>query len=137
MDEFDRYTRRLELTNGDPWRLARLRVPKQRYAAGKRGIDWDLDIEATVKRIATSTHCAISGRPLVFEISHKDVPSIDRKNSLKGYTRSNTQIVSSCVNIAKNKLTDQEFVEMCCDVAKMNGWIQPNTPLEHYKRLVY
>lgn len=131
MDGFDRYTRTLELTNGDPWRLAGLRASKQKYSAAARGIDWDLDRDSIVERIATSTHCAISGRPLIFEIGHRDVPSIDRKNSNQGYTRYNTQIVSSCVNIAKNDLTDLEFVELCCNVAEKNGWLRPNTPLEH------
>jgi len=122
-------TRLLELTNGNPWRLASIRVSKQKNAAATRGIDWDLNRDSIVKRIATSTHCAISGRPLVFEIGHKDVPSIDRKNSLKGYTSRNTQIVSSSVNIAKNNLTDREFVEMCCNVAEKHGWLAPDIPL--------
>ena len=125
MDGFEKYTRLLELTNGDPWRLASLRVSKQRDAANRRCISWDLDREDTVQLIAESTHCAISGRPLVFEIGNKDVPSIDRKDSLKGYTRRNIQIVSSSVNIAKNNLTDQEFIDMCCSVAENNGWRKP------------
>jgi hypothetical protein len=127
MNEFEKYTRLLELTNGDPLRLASLRVSKQKYSASARGIKWKLDTDVTIKRIATSTHCAISGRPLIFEIGHKDVPSIDRKDSNKGYTKRNTQIVSSSVNRAKNTLTDQEFVEMCCSVAEKNGWIPPQS----------
>ena len=134
MNEFDKYTRLLELTNGNPERLAKLRVSKQKYNAKLRGIDWKLNDHNMVKKIATSTHCAISGRPLVFEIDNKDSPSIDRIKSQLTYTVRNTQIVTTAVNKAKHTLTDQEFVEMCCSVAEKNGWQPPahltaNTPL--------
>jgi hypothetical protein len=124
MNGYDKYTRILELTNGDPWRIAGNRVSKQQYAARTRGIEWKLDRERTVRRIAQSTHCALSGRRLVFEIDNIDSPSIDRKNSDRGYTSRNTQIVTSAVNKAKHDLTEQEFIDMCCDVAKKHGWVK-------------
>ena len=125
MNGYDKYTRYLELINGDPWKIAALKVSKQRYAAKRRDIDWNLNDEKTIKKIAQSTHCAISGRKLVFEIDNKDSPSIDRIKNHLGYTARNTQIVTSAVNRAKNTLTDQEFVQMCCDVAAKQGWKKP------------
>jgi hypothetical protein len=129
MNEYDKYTRHLELTNGDPWRIASLRVSKQKYAAKTRNLDWTLNYDVVVKKIANSTHCALSGRELVFEVDNIDSPSIDRKKNHLGYTPRNIQIVTSAVNKAKNTLSDQEFIEMCCNVAEKHGWINPNKPI--------
>lgn len=121
---YDQYTRMLEITNGDPWRIASLRASKQKYSAKKRGLDWTLNDDSIVKKIAKSTHCALSGRQLVFEVDNIDSPSIDRIKNHLGYTPRNIQIVSSAVNKAKHVLTDQQFIEMCCDVASNNGWVK-------------
>jgi hypothetical protein len=126
MNQYEKYTRLLEVTNGDPWRIASLRVSKQKYAAKKRGLNWSLNDNRIIKKIAESTHCALSGRLLKFEIDNIDSPSIDRKKNHLGYTARNVQIVTSAVNKAKNVLTDEEFIEMCCSVAEKNGWINPN-----------
>jgi len=129
MNEFDKYTRHLDRTNGDPWRIASLRVSKQKYAAKKRGLDWTLNDNIVINKIAKSTRCALSGRALVFEIDNIDSPSIDRKKNHLGYTARNIQIVTSAVNKAKNVLSDQEFIQMCCDVAEKHGWLNPNKPI--------
>ena len=130
MNGHDKYTRRLELTNGDPWRFSSLKVSKQRYSARRRGLNWALDADSTVKKIAESTHCAISGRPLEFEIDNVNSPSIDRKNSGIGYTDCNIQIVTTGINKAKQDLSDDEFIKLCCDVAANNGWIKRDIGVE-------
>jgi hypothetical protein len=129
MTQFEKYTRLLEITNGDPWRIASMRVSKQKYAAKKRNLEWTLSDNTIINKIAKSTHCALSGRRLVFEINSIDTPSIDRKKNHLGYTPRNVQVVTSAVNKAKNVLSDQEFIQMCCDVAQQNGWIGPNEPI--------
>ena len=133
MNGYDKYTRHLERTNGNPWKIASNRYSKQKYAAKKRDIEWTLDRERTIKRIAASTHCALSGRPLVFEIANIDSPSIDRKNSNGIYSARNTQIVTSAVNKAKHDLTEKEFIEMCCCVAEQNGYARLDPAVRELK----
>lgn len=128
-DYYNEYSKRLNTLNTNSFSFASNRVSKQKYAAKRRGIDWELDHETTIDRIVRSKKCALSGRELIFEIGHPDSPSIDRKNSDLGYTSRNTRIVSAVVNIAKNDLSEKEFIKMCCDVARMNGWVDPNEPL--------
>ena len=50
MNGYDKYTRYLEHTNGDPWKIAAHKVSKQRYAAKRRDIDWNLNDEKTIKK---------------------------------------------------------------------------------------
>jgi len=118
------------MTNGDPWRFSSLKVSKQKYAAKRRGIDWTLNDDRLIKKIAESTHCAISGRELQFEINNIDSPSIDRKNSNLGYSARNVQIVTTAINKAKMDLSDAEFIKLCCDVAANNGWVKRDVGVE-------
>ena len=117
--------KRLEKVNSDPYAFASTKYTKRRSSALKeRGIAWRLDKEKTIKKIVESKTCALSGRTLVFTIGHDDSPSIDRINSNNGYTKSNIQIVTSRVNVAKNNMTDEEFIKMCVDVARHQGYIK-------------
>lgn len=59
--------------------------------------------------------CALSG-----VLMHKDrekhapqAPSIDRKDSSRGYTPDNCRLVTYIVNCAKNQFTETELLEMC------------------------
>jgi len=110
--------------NSDPYALAARRYSKQMSSAKTtRNLAWRLDREKTIKLIAESKFCSISGRPLVFKIGHPDVPSIDRKNSNLGYTKSNIQISSALVNKAKGEMTDQELLELAIQIVEHNGYI--------------
>jgi hypothetical protein len=111
----DRYR---DTLNDDHYRFAANKYSKQQSSALlKRGLAWRLDKEKTIKLIAESTVCAHSGRTLVHKIGHPDAPSIDRINSNNGYTKKNIQIVATSINLAKRDMTDEEFIQMCCDVA--------------------
>jgi hypothetical protein len=120
--EADKYQRRVDTVNSDPWEFARLKMQKQRYSAGKRSIPWSLDDTKIVKKIALAEQCSISGRKLVHKINHPNSPSIDRKDSNKGYTPANSQVAAVVVNKAKGEMTQEEFLEMCLDVARHNGY---------------
>lgn len=85
----------------------------QKYSAKVRNIEWDLDKETMVSLIESSTHCAISGIKLVFKVGHKHAPSIDRKNSSKGYIPGNIQVVSTIVNKMKQDLSIRDFKSIC------------------------
>jgi hypothetical protein len=129
MDGREKYKKYRDSLNNNLVRFASNRVSKQKHAAKKRGIDWDLDDKTIINKIVRSKTCALSGRKLIFKIGHPDSPSIDRKNSDLHYSSRNTQIVTTAINIGKNDQTKKEFIKMCCDVARMNGWIDPNEPL--------
>ena len=109
--------------NDDPYKFAANKYTKQKSAATvKRGLAWRLDRDKTINLIAESKYCTLSGRKLIHEIGNLDAPSIDRIDSRLGYTKSNIQIVSSAVNKAKMDMSDEDFIEMCCQVVEHNGY---------------
>lgn len=62
--------------------------------------------------------CERTGIPFVLEkhesrMTNPYSPSVDRKDSTKGYTYSNVQIVCTAYNLAKNQMTDNEFLDFC------------------------
>lgn len=87
-----------------------------RKRAARRGLECTLpagSAHAQFKR--QSERCAVSGLRM-----YKDrekhapwAPSIDRKDSARGYTPNNCQLVAYIVNCARNQFTDAEFLAMC------------------------
>jgi len=104
-------------------RFLRNKVAKQRYSARViRGIAWQVDEEALIRRILDNGRCSLSGRPLVFESNYITTPSIDRIDSSKGYTDDNIQWVGASINNAKATLDNNDFIELCADIARHNGY---------------
>lgn len=73
--------------------------------------------------------CALTNLPIDFVHENKRgdkirgikcSASIDRKNSLLGYTLDNIQLVHKDVNIMKNKYDQEHFINICKLVAKHN-----------------
>lgn len=121
--ERERYAKYREHLNSNKHSFTSNKISKQKYKAiNARGIEWNLDKDFIHKLMLESEYCALSGRNLVFEIGHKNSPSIDRIDSNKGYEPSNVQIVSFVANQAKNDLTDEEFIELCIDVVRNAGY---------------
>ena len=63
--------------------------------------------------------CLLTGIELVFETNfgckkgpHPFSPSLDRINPTEGYTKENTRLVCTLINMAMNKYGEQTFVEM-------------------------
>lgn len=101
----------------------RSKISKQRYAAEvRRAIPWTVNENRLVKKILASPYCQITGEPLQFEPNYVHTLSIDRKDSNKGYTDSNVQWVGVSANMAKNVLTDQQFLDLCLSVVRHNGY---------------
>lgn len=59
--------------------------------------------------------CAMSGMYMAKDRKKHapHAPSIDRKDSRKGYTPDNCRLVTYMVNCAKNQFTERELLEMC------------------------
>lgn len=105
------------------WLFLRTKFAKQRYAArSQRGIKWNLNEEQMITRILDSGVCSLSGRPLVYEPNYITTPSLDRIDSDLGYTDTNVQWVGASVNTAKGTLDNQDFIELCADIARHNGY---------------
>ena len=102
----------------DSEKYIRRRVMRQKSSAKKRGIEWTLNTDKMIKKMIEQKVCACSG--IEFEYKHNSLysPSIDRKNSSKGYSPRNVQIVCTAVNLAKWKLTQKQFIDMCKRIAK-------------------
>jgi hypothetical protein len=68
--------------------------------------------------------CALSGLSIKFPITVRDnenggrTASLDRINSKKGYIKNNIQWVHKNINLAKQELSDAEFIELCNTVSK-------------------
>ena len=104
------------------WLFLRSKFAKQRYNARLRGLAWRLNEDALIERILDSGKCCLSGRALVFESNYMTTPSLDRIDSDMGYTDANVQWVGASINTAKATLNNQDFVDMCADIARHNGY---------------
>ncbi len=67
--------------------------------------------------------CAISGQDVYFRIRRSgevSTASVDRINSLKGYTVDNIQILHKTINRMKWDLNQNHFIELCKLISKNN-----------------
>lgn len=71
--------------------------------------------------------CALTGRVLSFmnvfnkgNKDDKDLLSIDRIDSTRGYIKGNVRFVTYHANIAKSKYSDEDFIALCRDVVKQH-----------------
>jgi hypothetical protein len=64
--------------------------------------------------------CALTGDTMTHLVGGIDSVSIDRIDSRKGYIKGNIQLVKKKVNIAKNDMTYDEFLDICRKVY-LNG----------------
>ena len=74
------------------WRHAKTRAEKKRIA-------FEITVADVVAMLAPG-RCAVSGLPFVMEVGGPRIPSLDRKDSSKGYTRDNTRVVLFALNCA-------------------------------------
>lgn len=79
---------------------------------------WDLFIKQNKK-------CALSGMDLFFSETRKNkdksrTVSVDRIDSSNGYIEGNIQWVHKTINIMKNSLSDEGFIEFCRKVTEYN-----------------
>jgi len=71
--------------------------------------------------------CALSGFPIVFantikgDMYGETTASLDRIDSLKGYTKDNVQWVHKWINFMKQDFKQEDFINFCVAVAKHKG----------------
>lgn len=95
---------------------------KARYNAAARGIEWRLtlrDVADTFEK--QEFRCIFTGRDVRFPTvgTYRDgEASIDRIDSDGPYSPDNIQIVSKHVNYMKMRLSNDEFVQLCKEIAE-------------------
>ena len=113
---------RREKRNSDKDSFIEYAFASLKRGAYKRNISWNLEFDQ-FKSIAESVeYCALSNRPVFFEIGNRDRISVDRIDNTKGYDFNNIQFVSTEVNMIRNSLSMQDFLKLCFDIAEMNGY---------------
>lgn len=84
-------------------RYRMLKAASQR--ARKKGIPIDLQLQD----IEVPTHCPVLGIPLHGTSARYDVPSLDRLDNTKGYTKDNVNVISYRANSLKSDATLEEL----------------------------
>jgi hypothetical protein len=93
--------------------------------AEKRGIYFNITINELADLFDKQNgKCALTGWDLILEKDSRNTASIDRIDSSKGYTVDNVQWVHKQVNIAKNTLSQERFLEICKSVVENKQLIQ-------------
>lgn len=95
---------------------------KIKVGAERRGHEWNLSMKDAWELFEKQNRkCILTGIPIYFGRSGKNkeqTASIDRINNCKGYSIDNIQWVHKNINLMRNKLSIEEFQEMCKLVAK-------------------
>lgn len=89
--------------------------------ASQRNLSFDLTIESAWQ-LFQSQHgrCALSGRPIYFkDYEVEQTASLDRIDSLRGYSINNVQWVHKDVNRMKQHFPQDYFLMLCRDIATM------------------
>ena len=99
----------------------------QKSRARKSGATCPITItikEAWDLFLLQNRECALSGLKLTFPRTSNGsdgTASLDRIDSSKGYVSGNVQWVHKQINIMKNVLTQDRFIELCCAIASKHG----------------
>jgi len=103
-------------------------IPRQFYTelksnANRRKIEFNLTIEYLWNLLEKQNFkCKISGvfirMPEKYEASFANLASLDRIDSSKGYIEGNVQWVDRRINFMKQRMSDNEFIEVCEEVVK-------------------
>jgi hypothetical protein len=91
-------------------------VSALKYGAKKRKINYDSNIDAKYlydMYLRQDGKCAITGMPIDLTTD----ASVDRIDSMKGYTKDNIWWVKKEINLMKNNLSLEEFILLCKMVA--------------------
>jgi hypothetical protein len=98
--------------------IAGQRFSQWKAGAERRGLPWNLTIDEIESLWARQKGCcALTGDPMSLEKNDRNVISLDRIDSDRGYEVGNVQLTTWRVNEIKSNLLDADFIEMCRKVA--------------------
>ena len=92
-----------------------------KYRAKQKGWDFDLDKEWVEERLANGL-CEVSNIPFEVTAHSPWRPSIDRKDSSKGYTRDNCRLVVWQFNLAKGDKDDEVVLRLARAITAANPY---------------
>jgi len=119
-----------EIASGKRYRATHIGRARTLWHAAKHrarmnGLDFDLTVEF-IHVVLMIGVCQRTGIP--FDLGEAQgtkfnlyAPSVDRKDPFGGYTFTNVQIVCNAYNLAKNQMTDDQFVAFCQIVVNRHG----------------
>lgn len=91
--------------------------------AKRRGLTFDIDA-AFVKKLLEPMTCSVTGMKLCHKDHHdpKDIrkyniPSIDRIDNTKGYTKDNIRVVSWWYNRSRSEMDDGDNIKLILEIA--------------------
>lgn len=85
--------------------------------AKNRGIEFDITIEELWDQyLIQDKKCYYTGREIGFVHNRKGNASLDRTDSSLPYTKDNVKWVHKDVNLAKQSLTESEFLSLCKEI---------------------
>jgi len=105
-------------------KLINAMINSAKKRAKDKNLDFDIDIDF-IRELNKKQNgkCAYTGVVLNWNRKEKgksifgqcpaNRASLDRKNSLKGYTKDNVQLVANVINIMKNIFTEHDFLKTC------------------------
>lgn len=96
-----------------------------------RRISFDIDIEFMWNLfVAQNRKCALSGRTLTLDVLNygKRTASLDRKDSLLGYTKENVRWVHKDLNKMKLHYSNDYFLQLCKEVTDYNFLNEKSIP---------
>ena len=100
-------------------------IATRRFRGKRPPLTFDISIEDIINLYEVQQHkCCFSGislEPNKTKTLQEQNLSIDRKDSYKGYTLDNIQLVDKRINMMKGSLSDEEFVDLCVKVALYKG----------------
>lgn len=88
--------------------------------AKERDLPFEVSMEFLWQKLVEQDHrCKLSGLPIHLNIrtAKTSTASVDRINSTKGYTPENVQWLHKDVNLMKLDMTEERFIELCCQVS--------------------
>lgn len=104
------------------WRsnnLLHYRVTSAKHRAKRNNLIFELTDEIVLQKLSSQNNkCFISKQPLTFIERDWNSLSLDRLDSSIGYTIDNTIIVTKFINLAKNELSLEEFINCFKEAAK-------------------
>lgn len=103
-------------------------IPRQFYTelksnARRRKLEFNLSIDYIWNLLEKQNFkCKISGIsieiPSIYRLNLTNTASLDRIDSSKGYIEGNVQWVDRRINFMKQRMSDNEFIEVCEEVVK-------------------
>jgi hypothetical protein len=109
--------------------ISTLRVTASRLISGAKrrskmaDLPFDISVEWLISRFeAQGGRCSLSGRQFQLEYTtggrRENAMSLDQIVPGAGYTTGNTQVVVWCVNEMKKRMSQDQFLTLCCDVSQ-------------------